>query len=203
MSDPVFNSERAKEQVRATVNDAWETFRSLLGDPVGGLASAYENLGEARALGVGVAFGITFSICYAISVLNSPIPQFLPTISGFKGFLKSIPVGFVPFIGLAISAYIAGKAGKGSASASSGAFIAGTALLPIGLAFLIFSFISLGNFEIGFFLVFFALCLLILVLFSGLTKIANLSERASTLVIPLMLIGSLYVSKVIYMEIYS
>lgn len=202
-SASVFDSEKAKEQVKATVNDAWETFRSLLTDPVGRLANAYESLGESRALGVGVAFGVAFAICIAMGLLNSPIPQVIPGVSGFIGFLKSILVGIVPFIALAAAAYIAGKAGDGTASTSSGAFTSGIALLPVGLAFFIASLISVANIEIIAFLIFFALCLHILILFSGLTKIARLSERASTLGIPLMLIGSLYLMKVIYAELFS
>jgi acyl-CoA reductase-like NAD-dependent aldehyde dehydrogenase len=44
----------------------------------------------------------------------------------------------------------------------------------------------------------FAMCVTILMLFAGCTKIFKMSERAATIAVPLMLIASAWLSKVIY-----
>ena len=46
----------AAEKAMAASKDALGAFKTLAGNPVGGLAGAYEGLGPARALGVGIMF---------------------------------------------------------------------------------------------------------------------------------------------------
>ena len=48
-----------------------------------------------------------------------------------------------------------------------------------------------------------AVCLTILMLFAGLTRICKLSERSATIAVPLMLIASAWFSKIIYTAILS
>lgn len=49
-----FEADKAKAQVKETMNDAISTLKSLEYDPVDGLLNAYNALGEARAIGVGL-----------------------------------------------------------------------------------------------------------------------------------------------------
>jgi len=202
MTSGGFQADKAKEQVKVAVNDAWETFQTLWLDPVGRLMNAYQALGDARALGVGVAFGVVFALCFAISITRIPYFGFLSDAFGFGGFIKLLFIGIVPFISLTIACYIGGKIGKGTASITSDAFIAGIALLPLGLATLLCSLIGWGNLEIivTFFII--AACLNILILFAGLTRISLATEKVGAFSVPLMLIASFWISKIFYVALF-
>jgi hypothetical protein len=74
-------------------------------------------------------------------------------------------------------------------------------LLPFGIAVLAGSLLGLGNLEIIGVLFLFDICLAILMLFAGYTQIAGLSERAATVCLLLALIGSGWLSKIIFAAI--
>jgi hypothetical protein len=193
-----FQADKAKEHVRVAVNDAWETFKTLWLDPVGQLMNAYQALGDARAVGVGAAFGIIVALCFAISIKQIPFFGLATGISGFGGFIKLFFIGLVPFVSLTIGCYIGGKIGKGRASIASNTFIAGVALLPLGIATLVSALIgsSILDLVVPFFII--SACLNVLLLFSGLTKINLLSEKTGAIAVPLTLIASSWISKLFY-----
>ena len=193
-----FQAGKTKEQVKVAVNDAWETFQTLWLDPVGKLMNAYQALGDARALGVGVAFGAVFALCFAISITRIPFFGLISDAFGFGGFIKLLFIGMVPFVSLTTACYIGGKIGNGSTSITSDAFIAGIALLPLGLATLLSSLIGWGNLEIIVTLFIIAACLNILILFAGLTRISLATEKVGAFSVPLMLIASFWISKIFY-----
>jgi hypothetical protein len=58
--------------------------------------------------------------------------------------------------------------------------------------------LGFGNIEVIALFTFFAICVTIVMLFAGLTRICKTSERSATLAVPLMLIASTWLSKVIY-----
>lgn len=202
-SEPIFQSDKAKEQVKVAVSDAWDTFQSLSLDPVGRLLNAYESLGTVRSLGVGVAFGIVFAICFAISITQIPYFGLITNNYGLTGFIKLIIIGIVPFLSLTIACHIGGKLGHGKASLPSDAFISGIALLPFGLAMLVSSLLGIGNMEISVTLFIIASCLIILILFAGLTRISLATEKVASFAVPLMLIASVWISKVFYIALFN
>jgi len=202
-SGPIFQSDKAKEQVKVAVSDAWDTFQSLWLDPVGRLLNAYEALGPGRSLGVGVAFGVVFAICFAISITQIPYIGLITQNYGLSGFIKLVIIGIVPFLGLTAACHIGGKMGDGKASIPSDAFISGVALLPFGLANLVSSLIGYGNLEISVTLFIIAFCLLILILFAGLTRISKATEKVASIAVPIMLIASVWISKVLYVALFS
>jgi hypothetical protein len=163
---------------------------------------AYQALGNARAFGVGIAFGAVFSICFAISITRIPLLGSLAGVSGIGGFIKLMIIGMVPFVSLATACYVAGKIGKGTSSITSDAFIAGVALLPLGLAGLVSTFIGWGNLElvVTFFII--ATCLNILILFAGLTRISAVTEKIGAFSVPLMLIASFWISNILYTTLF-
>ena len=83
------------------------------------------------------------------------------------------------------------------------AFISGVALLPFGLANLVSSLIGYGNLEISVTLFIIAVCVLILILFAGLTRISMATEKVASIAVPLMLIASVWISKVLYVALFS
>ncbi len=204
-SGTTFQTDKAKEQVKIAINDAWATFRHLGLDPVGGLQSAYQGLGKARSFGVGVAFGLVFAIFFVIAFNQIPFlgMQFRVQ-SGIAGWIKLLIIGFVPYVALTVSCFIGEKVGKGSGGdIFSNGFVSGVALLPLGIFTLITSIIGVGNVEIVFTLGIVAICLTILILFAGLIRIGNVSEKVASIAVPLMLVISLWIGKVIFVTLFS
>ncbi len=202
LSTASLQAEKAKEQVKAAMDDAWKTFRRLGLDPVGELLPAYEGLGQVRALGVGVAFGLVFAICFVISARSLPYFQLISNLTGFGGYLKLLIVGFVPFVSLAVACFVGEKVGRGQGSVTSDFFIAGVALLPLGIVLLLSAVIGVANFEVIGTCAIIAVCLNVLLLFAGLTRIGKLSEKAASISVPLMLVASVWIAKVIYTSLF-
>lgn len=192
-----FEADKAKEQVKVAMNDAVSTLKSLGIDPVGGLLQSYNALGEARALGVGIAFGFIFAFCFVITVGQIPMMGFYFRESGSGQFFKLLIVGFIPFLSLSAASLIANKITHAKLGFSSNFFIAGVALLPLGLVSLVTSLIGFNNYEIVFVLSTISICITIMVLFAGLTRIGEISDKSASYTVPLMLITSTVIGKVI------
>jgi hypothetical protein len=117
---------------------------------------------------------------------------------GFSGFIKILVVAVVPFISLLGAVFAGRKAFRGEGGFAADSFVAGASLLPFGFVALLSAILGLGNFEVIALFTLFAICLTILMLFAGLTRICKLSERSATVAVPLMLIVSAWLSKIIY-----
>lgn len=165
-------------------------------NPFGGLSVAFESLGQARALGIGIAFGAAFALCVLFGVYRVLLEWGRP--AGFTGFIKILVVAFVPFASLFGANLIGRKFCRGEGFLGRDSFIAGASLLPFGFVALLAGILGLGNIEVLFVFTLFAFCLTILMLFAGLTRICKTSERAAPIVVPLMLIASAWLSKDIY-----
>jgi len=184
------------EKFKDAVMDAWRAFKILASDPIAKMAQAFETLGQSRALSAGFMFGAVFALC-ALFGIYALVPEWIRP-HGITGFLKLFLCALVPFIGLAGACFVGRKVFRGKGELGHDCFIAGVSLLPFGLVILLTGILGLGNIEITIVLTLFALCLMILLLFAGLSRICGLSERAATLAVPLMLISSSWFSKIIY-----
>jgi hypothetical protein len=200
---PRVSSSAAVENLRKSSEDAWKTLLVLAGNPVGDLHTAFDALGDARALGVGIAFGIVFAGCAAIAFTRTA-SEWL-----FRGFLyggyvttgdflKAVVVFVVPFLALAVAIWICRAVARAQGSAGHDVFLAGAALLPLAAFSLLFTLLGIGNIEIDIVLLVIAQCVTVLMLFSGLTRIYAVSEKLASLAVPLMLVVSAWISKVIY-----
>jgi hypothetical protein len=186
----------AAERVKATSKDAWEAFKLFASNPVAGLSVAFESLGQARALGVGIAFGLTFALSVLLAAYRM-LPEWGRP-HGFTGFIRILVVAVVPFVSLFGASVLARKAFRGQGGFGHDSFISGASSLPFGCVALVAAILGLGNIEVIALFTLFAVCLTILMLFAGLTRICKTSERAATLAVPLMLVASAWLSKVIY-----
>ncbi len=184
----------AGQKMKAASSDALGAFKTFVGNPVGGLADAYHALGASRALGVGLTFGAVFAVCVILGVYR--MVPFRP--DGAGGFFMIVLVAVVPFIALMVSALAVRSIFRGEGALGSDSFLAGASLLPFGFLLLIASLLGMGNFEIIYFLAMFASTLTILMLFAGITRIYKISERAATLAIPIMLVATAWLTKIIY-----
>lgn len=191
-----FQADKAKEQVKETMDAALTTAKALGLDPVGGLLKAYQALGATRSLGVGLAFGLVFSLLVVLTVYKIGFMEMFIGKSGVTGFLKVMVIGFTLFFSLSIACLIGEKIGRGKGNFSSNCFISGVALLPIGIVSLISTLIGYENFEVTFILATISICMLVMILFAGLTRIGELSDKVASYIVPLMLIVSVWITKV-------
>jgi hypothetical protein len=186
----------AGERMKAASTDAFHAFKTFATNPVGGLSEAYDSLGQSRALAVGITFGVVFAACLMIAIYRV-VPEFMrPT--GAGGFIKILVIALVPFVALFIAALAVRTVFRGEGELGSDSFLAGAALLPFGLVALIMTLLGASNMEVIQFFAIFAVTLTILMLFAGLTRIYKTSERMATIAIPLMLVVTAWLSKVIY-----
>lgn len=186
----------AGERLKGTGKDAWTAFKTFASDPVGGLSAAAKSLGPGRALGVGLIFGVVFTVLVGFG-LSRVIPVWIRP-EGFGGFVKLLVVAAVPFVCLVGASVGVEKVFGGEGGLGMDTFIAGAALLPFGFVALLASLLGAGNLEIIGALGLAAVCLTILMLFAGLTRIGRTSERAATLAVPVMLIVTAWLARMIY-----
>ena len=182
------------DKVKAASKDSLQAFLKFATDPVAGLSVAYESLGAARALSVGISFGIVFALCVLFGAYR--LIPFRPP--GAEGFFKLLVCAVVPFVTLVGACALARLVFRGKGGLGNDSFIAGAAVLPFGFVMLLSSILGAGNLEVISALAVFALCLTILMLFAGCTRITMMSERLATIAVPLMLMLSAWLSKIIY-----
>lgn len=173
------------EVVKTTFQDAWATAKTFMPNPLGGLLQAFTRLERQRALNVAMVFGVTFEVCFVLGM--SLILQRLEAPS-HTGFLLLIIIGIIPFVNLTVTSGFARLIFKVKGSLTGDLFIAGASLLPLGLLLLVSGI--LNNWAVSAILAVFALCYMILILYSGCSKIANISEEKSALTVPIMLLLS-------------
>lgn len=185
--------------------DAWEAFKLLASDPVGKLKESHDALGPNRALIVGIIFGAVCVICAFLGmyVFLSRVSRFSVDSIGIGEFVKAFFFAFVPYVSLVGASLAARKIFRGEGGLSHDCYLAGVALLPLGLIMLIGSLLGQANVEVVGVLTLLAFCLFILVLFAGMNRLSKLSERAATLAVPLMIIASAWFSKIIFATFFS
>ena len=186
----------AGDRVKAASQDALQAFKTFAANPVGGLPAAAASLGQTRALGVGIVFGGFFTLFVAFGLYRVMAPWGRP--EGIGAFLQMLVVAAVPFLSLMGAGTGVRRVFGGEGGLGIDTFIAGASLLPFGFVALLASLLGGGNLGVIGALSLFAVCLTILMLFAGLTRIAKTSEQSATLAVPLMLLVSSWLAKVIY-----
>ena len=186
----------AKDKVRGASKDALHAFKVLLTDPVKGLSEAFDSLGETRARSVGLIFGLFFALSI-VFVVYRKLPE---GAMNLEVALKVLLASLVPYVGTTVGCAVSRLAfGKGNLAHDS--FIGGSVLLPLSLFILIGSFMGVGNIEIILIMALFVVCLTIMLIFVGLTRISKVSERVATIAVPLVILISVWAAKIIYAEI--
>ena len=182
-------------KVKEASKDATRAFKTFATNPVGGLPLAFHSLGPSRAMGVGIVFAVCSILCVFMG-LYVVLPEFAkPDLSDS---LKFMLFGAVPFVSLLAASAATRKAFGGNGSLHGDSFIAGATLLPFGLLVLVSSLLGLANLEIAALLVVFALCYCILMLYTGITRISNVSESHAAFAVPVMIIVSFWLTKIIF-----
>ncbi len=175
----------------------------LIKSPVGGLPESYEMFDPERALWVGVIFAVLYEVAVyvgvylmtsrAANIVGLPYRIHLDTRIYFRLGLG----GFVPFASLVGTSALARVIFRGTGVFAGDVFTAGAALLPFGMAMFLAGIVGLANIEVILVLYVFAFCYTILMLYSGFWRIAGIPEAGAAPAVPLMLLVSVWLTKVI------
>jgi hypothetical protein len=186
------------DRMKSGATDAFGAFKSFATDPVGGLAGAYSGLGSGKALTVGIVFGVVFALCITLAIYRVIGSMLFP---GVGGFLKILVIAVVPFVALFAATLGVRTVFRGEGDLGADSFISGASLLPFGVVALIMTLLGRsGSGNVMQFLGIFAISLTIMMLFAGLTRIHKISERMATIAIPLMLVITAWLTRVIYTQ---
>jgi hypothetical protein len=182
-------------KAKAAAEDALKVFMQLIYNPVGAIPSAFASLNSTQAVGVGVVFTIAFALCVVLAG-STIVGSFLPGAGtgGFRGFLLILLSSFGFAAGVAGGNFAARSVLKGTGNFGFDAFSAGAALLPLGLGFLATAILGVVGISgpIGSVPLIVGVSLLVLVLFTGLTRVAGIKEGPASYVVGfIMVLGSL------------
>jgi hypothetical protein len=183
----------------------------MLIEPVSGLPSAYSSLGDQRAFAAGIALCVGFALAGTASVLLGAhafggLTDGLVDASskiGLKDLFQMFIVFLVPPFTLFAVVLGLSKVFSQSGSAAAAAFSVGASLSPFAIAFLASGLLGMANFEVIFLLLFLAATYLILMLYTGLSKVCGVSETVSAPAVPITLLMAAWLSKVVLVAFVS
>jgi hypothetical protein len=181
----------ARQFASQASREAAGAFKTLMADPIGGLAPCFESLGKTRALQVGAAFIAVYVVLWLVSsIIGFSLPG-LPLSSGqtFTIILQMLVLSVAmaaAMIGVSTLFRMLGKSGLGI---EADLFIVGAALLPLGLVALLASILR-SDTDIVFVLVMtafvFATTFTTLILYMGQTAIVRHTPRMGAIAVAAM-----------------
>lgn len=181
--------------------DTANALKGLLLDPMGALPRVYGDLGESRARAVGLVLCAFFALAASLG-LTLGARRWLGSVAGFIGsgfevFVKSFVVLLVVPLAFVVAGLGLRKVMKSSGGVTVDVFTAGMALAPMGLTVLVSGVLGIGNAEIVILLFLFAWTYLVLILYSGLTGVGELTTRAGAPGVPVLIVCALWLTKVV------
>lgn len=206
-------TQQFQEKAKAGVQDAWTASKRLILNPVGGIGEAYESLGNDRAFVVGIVFAVLFDLCVLFAAYKafSAMGAF-DSRGGFDDLphaarghhtsnesaaplVKFALVAAVPLVSIALATLVFRKVVGAAGSFKGDVFVAGASLLPLGLGTVLVSLIGLQNFQVVIGIGVFSLCIVVLVLYAGLTKVAKIPEHVASWGVPATVIIAAWILK--------
>ena len=179
------------QKFAALPKSALEAMQTFLPSPMGGLLPAFARLDESTAIKTSLVFAIAFDLCFVLGI------SLLHQADGV--FSRTSPVslailGLVPFLNLATVGGTTRLLSRRAGSFAGDLFIAGAALIPLGLMVLlmgIFALLGMGHNLVNTVLAAFAGSYAVLILYSGCNQISNFSETMAGVMVPILLLLSL------------
>lgn len=197
----------AAKVVSVTFSDAKAALVLLASDPVGGLAPAYQKLGPKRAGAVGIFFMAVFGLVGAnfinhqigalTSISYGMVNASVDTVSFGKLLVVATASAVAWFCALALARLVNQRGG----SWEGDAFIAGAVSLVWALELLLATFVGWKNIEVWGILVLTAICITVLQIFVGLTRISELNDTRATFAVPVVLVVEVWLTKVIFVAV--
>ncbi len=164
-------------------NDIRTALSTFVVNPAGGMLPTYAKLPLPRAVRLSILMAIAFNVCFTVGA----------NLAWQKLYGNLVPIdklvftGAAVFLGFAVSSFCMRSVWRGRGSFVGDLFIAGAALLPLGILVLISGAIGFSNSAIALtVLTIFTTSYAILTTYSGCNQISNMSEEASTLSVPII-----------------
>jgi hypothetical protein len=197
-------SQQLKSEVKARSLDAWQGVKLFAKSPVGGLPESFAMFDDQRAIQVGVVFAIVYEAALLLGALvfkskaASLVGGIFPIgeLTAAQMF-KVLFLGLVPFASLIGACALARAIFHGEGRFAGDVYTAGAVLLPSGFLVLAASLLGAANFEVIMILLLFALTYSILILYSGCSRIASISEAGAAPAVPIILLLSAWITKII------
>ncbi len=186
-------TEKPPKPIFEILKKAATAFQQFATDPVGGMPNACKALDKPSAIGVGITFCVVFVACFYVFAQGMPAGGSEPLPK-----LSMLLAAAVPFVCLTAASFLTRSAFRGTGNLGSDCFIAGAALLPSAFLLALISLLGLRNKEVVVISYVFALCLTILMLYTGCHRISGLTARTATFAVPVMLIASGWLVKIVY-----
>ena len=197
-------TQQLKAEMQARSRDAWKAIKLLARSPVGGLAESFAMLNDQRAISVGIFFAIFYELALLLGVYivgSKAAGLFgvglrVAEISASLLF-KILIIGIVPFASLIGACALARAVFRGDGRFAGDVYTAGAVLLPLGFLALATGILGLANVEVIAVVSLVAITYLILMLYAGCSRIGNISEAGAAPAVPIILLVSAWLTKII------
>jgi hypothetical protein len=190
---PTTGSAKAEALAKATL----KVLKAMVINPVEGLPRVFAEVEKIVALQTGLVLAGLFDLC-AIVGLFLVLSRWGGS-AGFEDVLKLLVLGLVPPLAITGSSFLAHMAFQGKAGTiESDVFLAGVSVVPMGLLLLLSGLLGVGNIEVIGLVGVFCLTYTILILFSGCTRISQIATVRAIPAVPIIIIISAWVSKIIF-----
>ena len=202
-------SQQLKTEVKARSLDVWQGGKLFAKSPVGGLAESFALFDDLGAIQVGIVFAVVYEMAVLLGVLifgskaasllgaKFPIGELTA-----EQMFKVLVLGLVPFVSLIGACALARVIFRGKGRFAGDVYTAGAVLLPSGLLVLVAPLLGAGNFEVIIILSLFSLTYSILILYAGCSRIGDISEAGAAPAVPIILLLSAWITKIIVTAIW-
>jgi hypothetical protein len=213
-ASPNISADLTKE-LKARSKDVWAGVKQLAVSPVGGLPASFQSFGEQRALWAAVGFTALYLLFLAISLYRAgqsleslagmaatpsgPFAAALATgasVNDFGWYMRLLLCGLVTIFTLSVAAMLMRLVFRGKGTFLGDFYIASASMLPVAVALFLISIIGVANVEVMLLLMVFAVVYNILMLYAGCSRISGISEAGAAPAVPIMLLVTLYLTKV-------
>lgn len=194
-----YKSRQIMSGIRELINDTRTALSTFVVNPAGGMLPAYAKLTLPRAVRLSILMAIAFNVCFTVGA-NLAWRQLYGNLVPID---KLVFTGGAVFLGFAVSSFFMRSIWRGRGSFVGDLFIAGAALLPMGILVLLSGAIGFSNSAIALsVLSIFTTSYAVLTTYSGCNQISNMSEEASTLSVPIIfcLTGFVFVACLAWMR---
>jgi hypothetical protein len=121
----------------------------------------------------------------------------------FAGFLKLLFTNLACCLTWAAAMIVVRLINRREGDLGGEIFVAGTISLVWAVDLLLFSVLGVGNVEVCAIIMLVSICVVVLQVFVGLTRISGLDERIGTFMVPVVIVGACWLSKIIFMAVYA
>lgn len=192
----------ALQAVSAGIADARVALSHLVVNPAAGLPAAWQTLGPKRAVAAGVTLLAGTAVLFLLLVYFSQSFAWIRP-GDFSGFLKLL-FAIAASLGVWTLALIgAHKALGGTPGLEGNVLVTGSLSLLWAVGLLAYVLLGWKNAEVLGVVAIAVVCVNVLQLFIGLTRVSGVREREATLAIPLVIIAGAWGTKIIFTAIFG